>query len=134
MARSVVLFDGQCVVCRGSVAFLRRLDWLRRLAFVDIHDPAAAGQNLGLHRAALMGAIHVVTPGGRIVAGYEAVRHQIGQLPLLMWAYPLLFLPGVTWLGPRLYAWIARRRYRLNRWLGRAATCEQDVCQPVGRR
>ncbi len=113
-----MLFDGQCAVCRGSVAFLRRLDWLRRLAFVDIHDPAAAGQNLELESRGADGGDPCRDAGRRIVVGYEAVRHQVGQLPLLMWAYPLLFLPGVTWLGPRLYAWIARRRYRLNRCWG----------------
>src|SRR5262249_15442322 len=37
---AVVLYDGQCPLCRRSVALLRRLDWLGRLAYADARDPA----------------------------------------------------------------------------------------------
>lgn len=139
MAKSMVIFDGQCPVCQGSVGMLRRLDWLHRLEFVDAYDPeisarVPAHDRVVLDRSQLLRAIHVVAHGGQVMTGYEAVRHLAGQLLSLMWAYPLLFLPGVTWLGPRLYAWIAHRRYRIGRLLGWAALCEQDVCRPIGKR
>jgi predicted DCC family thiol-disulfide oxidoreductase YuxK len=45
-----------------------------------------------------------------------------------MWMYPLMFLPGITWLGPRVYRWVARRRYALNRLLGNPL-CEDGTCK-----
>lgn len=130
MTQTVVIFDGLCSLCVGSVRALKRLDWRHRLTYVDVQQWAFLETHYpALERDAVLGAIHVVTGDGRILAGYEAVRHVLRYLPALMWLVPLLHVPGVTWLGPRVYAFVAAHRYVFNRVLGLPAACDSDSCR-----
>jgi predicted DCC family thiol-disulfide oxidoreductase YuxK len=114
-ARATVLFDGGCPLCRKSVALLKRLDWRGRLAYHDARDAAGLPPTAApLDPERLLKEMHLVAPGGRRVhAGFEAFRWIAGRLPPLWLVWPLLFLPGVPWLGRRLYRWVARHRYHL---------------------
>lgn len=58
--------------------------------------------------------MHLVLPDGRVFAGGRAVPEILRLLPrgrLLVW---LWWIPGVTWLSERAYAWVAARRHRLG--------------------
>lgn len=126
--RGQVIYDGQCPLCLKSVALLRRLDWLGRLAYVNARDrdrlPAGAEP---LNPAALLKEMHVLTPGGRVYHGFAALRWMAWRLPLLWPVAPLLYVPGVPWLGQRLYLWVARNRFRL-------VPCHGGVCTLPPRR
>jgi hypothetical protein len=55
-------------------------------------------------------AMFAVTGEGRVYRGFFAFRRMLWASP---WLAPLLLLfyaPGASLLGPRIYAWIARRR------------------------
>ena len=123
MRRAIVLFDGLCPLCQRASRLLTRLDGRGTLHFQDARDTAnlpAADPPLDPPR--LLEEMHLVTPGGRVYAGYRAFRWLAWRLPVLWPVAPLLTLPGVPWLGNRLYLWVARRRYRL-------APCHHGVCQ-----
>ncbi|MCS6869872.1 MAG: DUF393 domain-containing protein [Anaerolineae bacterium] len=131
-SRTAVLYDGMCVICVNSVRLWRRLDWHKRLEFIDVQDWSYVQQRFPqVERSAALGAIHVVTPDGALYTGYDGVLHMARQVPLLAWSVPLLSFPPIAWLGRRIYAWIARRRYAINRLFGRAV-CD-DVCRPPSR-
>jgi predicted DCC family thiol-disulfide oxidoreductase YuxK len=113
--RGIVLYDGQCPMCQKSVAILKRLDWLGRLAYHDARDtgrlPAA---DVPLDSQKMLEEMHLLTPSrDRAYAGYRAFRWIAGRLPLAWAIWPLLFLPGVPWLGNRVYRWVAKNRYNL---------------------
>lgn len=116
----VVLYDGQCAFCRQSVALLRRLDWLGRLACRDARDPANLPPAAPLVPARLLEEMHLVA-GGRVYHGFAALRWLAWRLPLLWPIAPFLYLPGVPRLGQRLYLWIARNRFQL-------VPCHGGVC------
>lgn len=114
-SRAIVLFDGTCGLCQKSVAVLKRLDWKRRLAYHDARDvehlPASA---VPLDPERMLQEMHLLTPDRqRVYAGFRAFRWMAGRLPLLWAFWPLLFLPGVPWLGQRVYLWVAKNRYNL---------------------
>ena len=115
IGKGVVLFDGMCPLCRKSVAILKRLDWLRRLSYHDARDfehlPESA---VPLEQERMLQEMHLVTPDRKkVYAGFHAFRWIAGRLPLLWAIWPLLFLPGVPWLGRRVYRWVAKNRYNL---------------------
>jgi predicted DCC family thiol-disulfide oxidoreductase YuxK len=128
MTRTVMVYDGACGLCTSSMRVVRRLDWRQRIEYLDAQDWATVQRRYPtLDREAILGLIHVITPDGRILVGYPGVRALLRELPLLMVLYPLLFLPGITWLGPRVYDWIAARRYWFNRVFG--DPCTDGVCR-----
>jgi predicted DCC family thiol-disulfide oxidoreductase YuxK len=111
----VVLYDGMCPFCQRAVRLLKRLDWFKRLRYQDCRDTAhwpPCAAPLDLKR--LLAEMHVVTPDRqRALAGYRAIRWMAWRLPLLVPVAPLLYVPGVPWLGNKLYLWIAKHRYDL---------------------
>jgi predicted DCC family thiol-disulfide oxidoreductase YuxK len=65
----------------------------------------------------------LVDTGDGWLGGFRAFRWTALRLPLLWPLIPILYLPGITLVGDRIYSWIAARRYT---FLGR--TCEEGVC------
>ena len=66
--RAIVLYDGQCPLCRATVRLLQRLDWLRQLHFQDcrrVDEWPPAPVPLSLDR--LLEEMHVITPDRRRV-------------------------------------------------------------------
>jgi len=112
---AAVLYDGQCPLCRKSIAIVKRLDWRKRLSYHDARDiEHLPPSDVPLDPAAMMQEMHLLTPDRkRVYKGFRAFRYMSARLPLLWAFWPMLFLPGVPWLGERVYLRVARNRYNL---------------------
>lgn len=122
------IYDGQCVICRQSRHVIEALDWRRRVTFVDLHQWQQVEHLVPtLPYETAMGQMHVLAPDG-LYGGFAATRRALKELPLGYPIWVLLKLPGMFWLGERVYRFIARHRYRVNRWFG-VPVCEDGVCK-----
>ncbi len=113
--KMTVLYDGHCGLCRRSVFILTILDNLHRVRFTDYHDAfalEAVAPDLAL--ADLERTMHVRAPNGLTWEGFHAFRALTWHLPVLWPLAPILYLPGVPWIGKRVYARIAARRLNCN--------------------
>ena len=123
MADLTVLFDGSCTLCRASANRVRRFDSRGRIELLDLHDPSATQRFPQINREEALKWMQVVDPQGRVYSGADAWA-RIGELlpgwNLLAW---ILQIPGIRWLAAKVYALIARNRYRWNR-----AICEDGCC------
>lgn len=129
--KAVVLYDGNCPLCRRGVRILKRLDWLERLAYLNCRDTAhlpPCAEPLVPEK--LVEQMHLVTPDRkRVRVGFAAFRWMAWRLPLTVPVSPLLSLPGVPWLGRKAYLWVAKNRFDL-------VPCDDGGCRvlPQGRR
>jgi predicted DCC family thiol-disulfide oxidoreductase YuxK len=121
--RAWVLYDGHCRLCVKSVDLVRRLDWLKRLRFVNVRNSAELPDYArALPPERLLEEMHLLTPdGGRVYHGFAAFRWMAWRLPPLWPVAPFLYVPGIPWLGQRLYLWVARNRFHL-------VPCHGGVC------
>ena len=123
MSRLTVLFDGSCSLCRASVARARRFDRHEHIEFLDLHDSQAAIRFPQVNREDAMRLMQAVDSNGNVFGGVDAWA-RIGRLlpgwNLVSW---LLLVPGIHWLAAKIYAWIARNRYRWN-----PAACADGTC------
>lgn len=105
MSHVLVWFDGACPLCRREIAFVRRLDRRRAIAFVDVTQTRAQdGATCPIDRAALLARFHALEDG-RVVSGAAAFA--------AMWrAIPLLRPLGLAARNPRVLAGM-ERLYRL---------------------
>jgi predicted DCC family thiol-disulfide oxidoreductase YuxK len=111
--KAIVLYDGDCPFCRRSVGIVRKLDWLGQLAYHSARDDLPPAE-VPLDRAKMLDEMHALTPDRkRAYAGYAAFRWMAWRLPLTLPIAPLLYLPGVTWAGNKVYRWVARNRMGL---------------------
>jgi predicted DCC family thiol-disulfide oxidoreductase YuxK len=120
---ALLLYDGECPLCQRSVAILKKLDWFKKIEYQNCRlvdqlpqtDPPLVPQRL-------LEEMHLVPRKGRpIYHGFGAFRWMAWRMPLLWLIAPFLYLPGVPWLGNRVYLWVARNRFKL-------VPCQDNAC------
>jgi predicted DCC family thiol-disulfide oxidoreductase YuxK len=118
-ANPIVLFDGVCNLCSGSVQLILRHDPAGRFRFASLQSPA--GQELLARFGIDPGAMDsvILVEGDRWFkesdAALRVARGMIGPWRML-WALRVIPRP----LRDGLYRLIARNRYR---WFGKQETC-----------
>ena len=117
--RPVVLFDGVCNLCNGSVQFLIARDPSARLRFATLDSSVARSL---IHESGAPGPLPdsiVLIDDGRVftrsTAALRIARRLRFPWPLL---YGLIVVPRP--LRDFLYDWVARNRYR---WFGKRDSC-----------
>jgi predicted DCC family thiol-disulfide oxidoreductase YuxK len=71
--------------------------------------------------------MHVVPVDSQhLYGGYRAIRWLAWRLPMTWLVAPLLYLPGMLWLGQKIYLWVARNRFKI-------IPCEHGVCTVLPR-
>lgn len=122
------LFDGNCVICQTTRRIIKAIDWFNRVEFLDLHNKAEVDMRYpDFDHTAMMGEIHVVTDND-IHAGFDGVRRMLRETPLGFPAWMIFSLPGMGWLGPRVYRFIAEHRYGINRLFGVELSVEDECC------
>ena len=123
MSVLTVLYDGQCGLCRASADRVRRLDRGELIELLDLHDPSVQSRFPQIDREEAMRLMQAVDPKGRVYSGVDAWARVGLSMPgwkLIAW---LLLIPGIHFVADRVYAWVARNRYRWNRELCANGTC-----------
>ena len=112
---AVLIYDGDCAMCRGSAL------WLMRLAMsggqLEILPARSAPRRLRfphLTDEACMTAMQLVLPDGRVLAGADAMPELLRRIPRWRRLAALFDVPGMRPLGRVVYAWIARNRMQIS--------------------
>jgi len=127
MAELTVLYDGSCNLCRGSAERVRRFDILHRIEFLDLHDPSAAERFPQVNRNEAMKWMQAVDSRNRVFSGSDAWARIGSLLPGWSLIARILLVPGIRQIAQRVYAWLARNRYRWNRSICEDGTCRLHV-------
>ena len=109
-----VWFDSQCPLCAKEIAFMKRLDWFKRVEFVDIYTSA----NCPVDPRQLLARFHAREKGQPVVDGAEAFAALWRQLPLLKPLGLLARMPLVLRMLEKAYDQFLRVRPALQRFLG----------------
>lgn len=119
MEKPLLLFDGMCNLCTGSVQFIIKRDPTAKLSFAALQSKV--GQHIleqfNLPQNELKslvfyenGKVYTRSTGALRVA-----KHLSGLWPLL---YVLMLFP--RFIRDAVYDWVGRNRYR---WFGKKTTC-----------
>jgi predicted DCC family thiol-disulfide oxidoreductase YuxK len=110
--KHMLLFDGGCGLCQGTVAAIHNLDLLRRVELRDALNcwPEIEARFPRLDQGACLKDMHLITATGRVYTGFETYRRLAWILPLGWIALPLLYLPGGRPIGQWVYRIVVSRR------------------------
>ncbi|MEW6719872.1 MAG: DUF393 domain-containing protein [Thermodesulfobacteriota bacterium] len=108
-----MIYDAGCPVCRGFVDKVRR-----RAAppdafeFLPCGSAEARGRFPSIREADCMAAVHLVLPGGQVLAGERALPEILRRMRGYRILTPLFRLPGAGIVSRLLYREFARHRSR----------------------
>jgi predicted DCC family thiol-disulfide oxidoreductase YuxK len=115
-SRIQILYDGHCPLCIRTVRVLGFFDLFARLECLDFRRLDLAEYNrrhqMALTIQDLDREMYVISRGQAYI-GYYGYRVLAVALPAFWPLSPALFLPGVSWVGERVYGYIARNRLAL---------------------
>ncbi|WP_372808065.1 thiol-disulfide oxidoreductase DCC family protein [Pontiella sp.] len=112
----LILFDGECPLCRRKIRFFRRRDKAGRLAYADIRAEGFESPIPAIGFDTLERKIHAVTPEGEAVSGMAAIRAVYRAIGLGWLAAPTGW-PGLRPAFDLLYRGVAKNRILLGRIL-----------------
>jgi predicted DCC family thiol-disulfide oxidoreductase YuxK len=117
--RAVLIYDGECAMCRASALWLmRRARIPDRLEILPCRSGPRRARYPQITDEACMSAMQLVLPDGRILSGADAVPELLRRVRGWRWVAALFGLPPVLPVTRRLYAWVARSRMKLSCGLG----------------
>lgn len=126
--QAVVLFDGVCNLCQGSVNFIIDRDPKSHFRFAPLQGQRAAALLVSHGRKALAAGADpdsiVLLEGGKVyehsTAALRIARRLSGLWPLLY--YLFIWIPRP--IRDVVYRFIARNRYR---WFGKTEACRMPT-------
>lgn len=122
--RTTVYYDGGCPVCLRGKKHFTRLDWARRLDWVDLLEEPDALADRGVDFAQAMEHMHVVDREGRLRAGGWAFAALWAELPGYRHLAAALRAAGMLGVMDRIYRRAVRGRYSRRCRDGLCATAQ----------
>lgn len=110
--RWVFYYDRDCGLCVQVVRVLSWIDLSSRVKWTPCQALESPPDRLNWDDLAL--AAYLDTGSGRLYRGFYAFRKLTLRLVPLVPLAPILWCPGASLLGVRIYRWIASNRYRLS--------------------
>lgn len=113
LPRYTVFYDGHCRLCTDSKRTMEQMDTSVELAFVNVQDWSQMQHYPQIDPVAALGQMHVITPDGVVHGGYDGLVALMPAFPTLRMFHPLATGPLARQIGKRLYAVLARNRYKI---------------------
>jgi predicted DCC family thiol-disulfide oxidoreductase YuxK len=85
-----IIYDNVCPYCVESKEHIKALDWQGKFKFLSFRDPITYKMFPHLKKEECEKDIHMVTPTGEVLAGYEVFRKIIDNLTATKLLNPLL--------------------------------------------
>lgn len=108
-----LFYDDNCQLCRQIMIYVASADLFDRIICISLSSVQGDNMMLGkqrVSRKALLQEMHMKTSGGSLVKGFFAFR-AISQITPFLWPFmPFLYIPGMPFIGKKIYAIIARNR------------------------
>jgi hydroxyacylglutathione hydrolase len=116
----IVLYDGQCEICQGCVAWLKTLDHKNKTLPLAVSAEVLSKVDCRLGLDECLRQLHVVTPESEILVGWDAVA-SLARLFPSTWPIGALghWFPFKN-AGRLLYGFVAKNRYSLSKCRGGA--------------
>ena len=116
-AKAVLIYDGECSMCRASALWLLRraeAGGARDLEILPCRSPVRRQRFPSISDETCMQAMQLVLPDGHVLAGADAAPEILLRIPRWRWVARLFDLPRARPFARRVYTWIARNRMKIS--------------------
>lgn len=116
-----VYYDSECGLCIQAKRTLRYFDWFGKAEWIPLQ---LLEENSPINKEAAKKELHLMTPDGKVYAGFYAMRRLFLVFPALALVGLTAYLPLIDRIGVPLYKWIARNRKQFLR-----RSCDTGKCE-----
>lgn len=85
-----IIYDSVCPYCRQASKHIKDLDWEGKFKFISYRDPLTYKMFPNLTKEECEKDVHMVTPDGKVLVGYQVFRTVIDNLTATKLLNPLL--------------------------------------------
>ena len=114
MAKSVVLYDKRCGLCKKEILFYEKKDILNKIDWLDIHENKNNLGNFGLTFTEAMKSFHFIDHNNVTYVGVDAFIQIYKNLPGWNKLAAVVSFPGIYHLIKFAYKIFAFLRYRFH--------------------
>ena len=115
--KNIVIYDGDCGFCQGTVNIIKNLDWLSKFEFIPFQNETILEKYNCLAKEKCEKEIFLIresTNSKTYYAGYDAFKIVTLFLPITFLISWFFFLPGVSHSGKFVYKLIAENRHKIK--------------------
>ncbi len=106
--KPLVIYDNTCNFCAGAKNILSKIDEKTEWIGID----KFSNKKLRIKKENLSREIHLIC-NGRIYRGYYALKEISRKNLFLFVFYAVSLIPGIDFMGNKIYGVIARHRHKL---------------------
>ncbi len=125
----IVLFDGECSLCTGSVRFLLKHNYSGNLKFASIQSETGS-KIINLAGKTFDKADTLLLLQGNELFGYSTAALKITAHLRFPWNLLRILIITPSFIRDGFYRFIAKNRYK---WFGRKSLCQADKKEYQGR-
>ena len=109
--KTIALYDKTCSLCKESKRIFQKVDWFKQIKWISLQE---YGENIRvkIDSKSLRREIHIITPSGKILKGFYAIRYLFVHFPVTSLFGILLYIPFAPIIGEPVYRFIAKNRHR----------------------
>lgn len=85
-----IIYDNRCPYCRSATKYIKELDWEKKFKFISYREPLTYKMFPSLSQEECEKDVHMVTPKGEILIGYQVFRTIIDNLTATRLLNPIL--------------------------------------------
>jgi predicted DCC family thiol-disulfide oxidoreductase YuxK len=122
----VVIYDGQCAICRAAKDKLLRM-FSDRIEPIDFRVVPPEQIHPDLTSEQCQAQMHVLE-NGQVFGAAEAVVRLMRMHPFYRYVVPLYYVPPVGWVSEAVYKWVSKNRFRISRLFGKKQPECTDAC------
>lgn len=108
--KAIIIYDNRCLFCINYKNKVNKLDKNKKLKWVGIDD--FDYRKYKLKKEDLLKEMHLIF-NGKIHKGYYAWKLIARKIPILFPLYLISLIPGIDFIGNKIYKGIAKHRYKL---------------------
>ena len=119
MTNLIIFYDSHCEFCMRSVNLVKSLDWLKKIELKDARNKKILDEYKLDHKNAIE-EVHILDEG-KFYAGFFGFRQITWKVSAFWILVPFLYIPGIPFIGKRVYSWISRNRFFFG--------CRSEACE-----
>ena len=113
--KPVLIYDGECPVCRRTVEWIRARMDPDAFEFLSCYSDDLATRFPEIDKSACLEAMHLVLADGKTLIGDQAFPEILQRVRRYRWCALLFRLPGMGIFSRAFYRWFAARRMHISK-------------------